>query len=150
MRVAAIDFGKVRVGLAVCDELGALAHPRPHLDARNLKALLLALTQIARDEPLERFLVGLPRSLDGREGAPARRARKFAELLGKTTGLPVDMVDEWLTTREAQARLHAQGLDAKKSRDRIDSASAAVLLQSWLDGRAFRRNADLEHDLDHD
>ncbi|MEN9580922.1 MAG: hypothetical protein RJA70_3931 [Pseudomonadota bacterium] len=139
MRVAAVDFGKVRVGLAVSDELGSMAHPRPHLDGTNLKALLTELTRLAAEEAWRRFIVGLPRSLDGREGPPARRARQFAKLLKQASGVPVEMVDEWLTTREAQARLTAQGLNTRQSRDRIDSASAAVLLQAWLDGQQTRR-----------
>ncbi len=138
MRVAAVDYGKVRAGLALSDELGAMAHPRPFLDARNLKPLLAELTRVAADEAIERFIVGLPRSLDGREGPPARRARRFAELLQQASGVPVELYDEWLTTREAQARLSSQGLDIKRSRDRIDSASAAVLLQAWLDQQRLR------------
>lgn len=139
MRVAAVDFGKVRVGLALSDELGAMAHPRPHLDGTNLKALLAELAALAEKESLSGFIVGLPRSLDGREGPPARRARQFAKLLKQHSGLPVEMVDEWLTTREAQSRLSAQGLNTRESRSRIDSAAAAVLLQAWLDARGYRR-----------
>ncbi len=132
MRVAGIDYGRARVGVAVSDELGLLAHPRPYLDAGSLKLVLSQLRVLAREEQLERFIVGLPRRLNGREGASARRVRRFAELLGSETGVPVTLVDEWLSTREAQARLHEGGLDERASRARIDSASAAVILQSWL------------------
>lgn len=135
MRAAGIDLGKVRVGLAVGDELGLLAHPRPHLDGRDPGRLVERLARLADDEGIEVFVVGLPRSLSGSEGAPARRARKFAERLEQRTGRTVELVDEWLTTREAQGRLREQGLSERRSRGRIDSAAAAVLLQSWLDGR---------------
>ena len=133
MRVAAIDLGKARIGLAVSDELGLLAHPRPFLDGRDLTSSLAALRRLAIEEAIETMLVGLPRNLNGSEGPSARRARRFAEILKKATGCTVELVDEWLTTKEAQARLHAQGLDTRESRTRIDSASAAVILQSWLD-----------------
>lgn len=136
MRAAAIDFGKVRIGLAVADELGMLAHPRPHLDARDKRAVFATLKRLADEENLGVFVVGLPRTLSGVEGPPARRARRFAEELATKTGRRVEMVDEWLSTREARARLHEQGLDDREMRSRIDSASAAVLLQSWLDARA--------------
>jgi putative holliday junction resolvase len=139
MRVASIDLGKVRVGLALSDELGMLAHPRPFLDGANMAALFNTLVQLSVDEGVERFIVGLPRMLDGREGPPARRARRFAEILGGRTGKPVELVDEWLTTREASSRLRAGGLDARKARQRIDSASAAVLLQAWLDRKGNGR-----------
>lgn len=138
MPVAGIDLGKVRVGLAVSDDLDALAHPRPFLDGRDPRRLLDALSRLVDAEQISCFVVGLPRSLDGHEGPPARRARRFAEELSARTGVPVELVDERWSTREATARLREQGLTAKKSRDRVDSAAAAVLLQSWLDGRAAR------------
>jgi putative pre-16S rRNA nuclease len=136
MRAAAIDLGKVRVGLAVADELGMMAHPRPFLDGRNARRLLDALAEVAAADGIGLFLVGLPRQLGGAEGPPARRARKFAADLAARTGRPVELVDEWLSTREAHGRLRAQGLNERELRGRIDSAAAAVLLQSWLDGRA--------------
>jgi putative pre-16S rRNA nuclease len=136
MRAAAIDLGKVRVGLAVADELGVMAHPRPYLDGRNVRRLLEALQAVAAEEDIGLFLVGLPRELKGAEGPPARRARKFAAELAARTGRRVELVDEWLSTREARGRLREQGLDERQLRGRVDSAAAAVLLQSWLDGQA--------------
>jgi putative holliday junction resolvase len=133
MRAAAIDLGKVRVGLAIADELGLMAHPRPHLDGRNRRGLLESLAGFAKEEGISLFLVGLPRTLEGREGPPARRARRFAAELGVRTGLRVELVDERLTTKEARSRLQGQGMNERDIRSRIDSAAAAVLLQAWLD-----------------
>lgn len=138
MRVLAIDLGSVRVGIAVSDELGLMAHPRPHLAAGDAKSLLAALQRLAREEGVERFLVGLPRHLNGSEGRSARDARRFAAALAKHTSLPVTLVDEWLSTREAHARLQEGGNKQRDTRGRIDSAAAAVLLQSWLDGQSAR------------
>lgn len=135
MRAAGIDLGRVRVGVALADELGLMAHPRPYLDGRNPKQLLIRLRELAQNEQIEVFVVGLPRHLDGREGLAARRARRFAEELARATGVPVELADEWLTTVEAAGRLREQGLDSRAARTRIDSAAAAVLLQSWLDAR---------------
>jgi len=135
MRAAAIDLGKVRVGVAVSDELGLLAHPRPFLSGFDTGRLIDQLITLAGKENIELFLVGLPRTLKGAEGPPARRARRFAEKLAERSGLRVELVDERLSTREAGLRLREQGLDARAARLRIDSASAAVLLQSWLDAR---------------
>ena len=136
MRVAAIDLGSARVGLAVSDDLGMLAHPRPYLDGKNMGRLVDALCALAVEEGLERFVIGLPRHLDGREGSKARAARHFAHVLEQQSGLPIEMADERWTTVEALARLRDQGLDAKRSRRRVDSAAAAILLQAWLDSRA--------------
>ncbi len=133
MRAAAVDFGTVRVGLAVADEIGLLAHPRPHLDGRDPGRVLLQLTDLAREEGIGVFVVGLPRRLDGREGPSARKARDFAARLKKAAGVRVVLVDEWLTTREAKGRLRDQGLSERDQRSRVDSAAAAVLLQSFLD-----------------
>jgi putative Holliday junction resolvase len=135
MRVAAIDLGKVRVGIAVSDELGMLAHPRRFLPGGSRKGLLDALAQLATQEGIERFLVGLPRQLDGSEGRPAREARQFAQALGQRTGVAVELCDEWLSTRQAHQRLQEGGHSARDRRERVDSAAAAVLLQSWLDAR---------------
>ena len=136
MRAAAIDLGKVRVGLAVADELGLMAHPRPHLDGRNRAALLSALGRVANEEGISLFLVGLPRTLGGKEGPPARRARKFAADLEERTGRPVELVEEWLSTREARVRLRDRGATEREVRRRVDSAAAAILLQAWLDARS--------------
>ena len=138
VRAAAIDLGAVRVGLAVADDLGLLAHPRPFLDGKNQAALLRKLQELQAAEQLEVFVVGLPRELNGREGPAAKRARVFASKLEQATLAKVELYDEWLSTREAAGRLRAQGLNAKQQRSRIDSAAAAVLLQSWLD-RGVRR-----------
>lgn len=136
MRAAAIDLGAVRVGLAVADDLGLLAHPRPFLDGKNQAALLRQLAELQRNEQLELFVLGLPRELSGREGPAAKRVRAFAAKLAAATPAQVELYDEWLSTREAASRLRAQGLNSKQQRGRIDSAAAAILLQSWLDRRA--------------
>jgi putative Holliday junction resolvase len=139
MRVAALDFGKVRVGLALSDDLGLLAHPRPQLDGRDPGRLIAELASLAENEGIDLFVVGLPRRLDGSEGAAAQRARRFAERLGRRTATKVELVDERLSTRQAHALLQEAGHDTRAQRSRLDSAAAAVLLQSWLDAR---RGAD--------
>jgi len=125
----------VRVGVAVADELGLMAHPRSYVDGRDPRRAVEALAVLAREEQIGTFVVGLPRSLAGREGPSARRARRFAEDLEARTGATVELFDEWLSTREARNKLAYQGLSERQARARIDSAAAAVVLQSWLDAR---------------
>lgn len=139
MRVAALDLGKVRVGLAVSDELGALAHPRAPLDGRNRKQLLQQIREFAEEEEITRFLVGLPLDASGQEGPAARKALDFAEQVAEATGLPVVMWDERFTTVEATRRLQEGGHRGKKSRQKVDGAAACVMLQAWLD-RPRRRS----------
>lgn len=132
-RIAALDPGDVRIGVAVSDELGMLAHPRAAIDARSDKRALEELSRLAEDEEIERFVVGLPLDMRGVEGARAEKARAFAKRVADATGRPVELVDERLTTVEASRRLREAGTGARRGKGRIDSASAAVLLQAWLD-----------------
>jgi putative Holliday junction resolvase len=134
MRALAIDLGSVRVGIAISDELGLMAHPRPYLPGGNGPALLRSLKQLAAAEGIDQFIVGLPRNLNGSEGRAARDARRFAAALTKHTGITVTLCDEWLSTQQAHARLREGGNKQRDTRSRIDSAAAAILLQSWLDG----------------
>jgi putative Holliday junction resolvase len=143
MRVAALDLGKVRVGLAVSDELGVMAHPRAPLAGSNQKKLIGELIALAREEKIRRFLVGLPLNRAGEEGREAKRIRKFAQALADATGLEIELVDERFTTVEATRRLREGGVSARSGRQRVDGASAAVLLQAWLD-RARAHDAGTE------
>ena len=138
MRAAAVDYGTVRIGLAIADELGLLAHPRPFVDGQDPRRAVRELSELAKAEGIEVFLVGLPRGLKGQESASTKRARKFAERLAAESGVRVELRDEWLSTREAEARLREQGLKAREQKTRIDSAAAAVLLQSYLDAERER------------
>lgn len=134
-RVCAIDLGKVRVGVAVSDELGLMAHPRPALDGTNRKPLLAALAALAAEDDIERFVLGLPIEMSGGHGAAADRAQKFAVALANATGREVELFDERLTTIEASRRMSEAGKKKKSQHASIDSASAALLLQAWLDTR---------------
>jgi putative Holliday junction resolvase len=138
MRVAALDLGKARVGLAVSDELGALAHPRPALDARDRASLLRALATLAREEPIDTFVLGVALDREGDVGPQARRALAFGEALRAHTGCVVELFDERLTSVQAGRLLREAGRNARRSRARIDSAAACVMLQAWLDARRPR------------
>jgi len=145
-RVAAIDLGKVRVGIALSDELGMLAHPRPHLDGRDRARLLRALGDLAQREGIAHFLVGLPLALGGTAGVAAGRAARFCQQLSNATGLPVELVDERLTTVEAERRLQAAGMKRAERAARVDSEAAAIMLQQWLDGRRAHASGPGETD----
>lgn len=124
-----------RIGVAIADELGFLAHPRSFVPARPPARAVAEIFRLVRSENVSRLLVGLPRNMNGTEGLAARRVRKFVATLEEKMSIPIELVDERLSTVEAQSRLHAAGRTEKSSRTRIDSASAAILLQSWLDAR---------------
>ncbi|HMA96813.1 MAG TPA: Holliday junction resolvase RuvX [Polyangiaceae bacterium] len=133
MRAAAIDLGTTRIGFAVSDELGQLAHPRPYLPAASSGQLVEKLATLAQQEQIQVFVVGLPRTLDGREGPLARRARKVAAALKRRIGCRVVLVDERLSTAQAHSQLMTLGFDAKERKGKVDSVAAALLLQTFLD-----------------
>jgi len=132
-RVAALDLGKVRVGLAISDELGMLAHPRPALDGRNHKRLVEELAALAKSEGIGRFLVGFPLVMSGQRGIAAERAIRFCQRLADATELEVELLDERLSTVQAQRRLAEGGMASRDMTSRVDGAAAAILLQQWLD-----------------
>ncbi len=138
MRCAGIDLGKVRVGLAVSDELGLMAHARPFLDGSNPGQLVDLLSTLATSECIDVFVVGLPLALDGHEGTAALRARAFAERLQHRTGVRVILMDERLTTKQASLQLRAAGRSSKRQRSVIDGVAAVLLLQTYLDSSRNR------------
>lgn len=134
-RVAAIDLGKTRVGIAVTDELGLLAHPRPPLSGKNEKKLLEALSRLVTEEGVSRFVVGYPLSMSGREGVAAQRAVRFCQRLANATGVDVELVDERLTSLQAERQLAEAGHTRNEVKARVDGEAAAIILQQWLDAR---------------
>jgi putative Holliday junction resolvase len=137
-RTCALDLGRARVGVAIDDELGLMAHPRGTLDGRDRKKLLASLKALADDLGIERFVVGLPLDMTGGEGMAAREARAIAQQVADETGRAVELWDERLTTVQAQRSLRASEVYGKKARARIDEAAACAILQSWLDARRRR------------
>jgi putative holliday junction resolvase len=135
MRCLGIDFGSSRIGIAISDDLGMLAHPVETIP--NDSEFLSRLQQIVLEKGVSRMVVGIPRNMDGSYGPAAEKARLFlSQLKSEFAGLQLIAWDERLTTVEAQRLLHAAGRDVKKSRPIIDQVAAQVLLQSYLDSLA--------------
>jgi putative holliday junction resolvase len=128
----AVDPGSVRIGVARSDPGGVLATPLTVL--RQGKRALDALASLAAAEGAMEILVGLPRSLSGREGPAAAAAKQFAaDLAARVAPLPVRLVDERFTTATAHDALRAGGHDSRARRQTVDSAAAAVLLEAALE-----------------
>lgn len=133
MRSLGIDFGERRIGLAISDPEGRLAVPLTTLERRNDRSAVRAIEEIARREGVGRLVLGEPVGLDGQRGEAAERVRRFGDRLAGITGLPVRLVNESLTTVEAQERLRAAGVDTRREPERIDAVAAQILLQEALD-----------------
>jgi putative Holliday junction resolvase len=135
-RVLGIDLGVRRIGLAISDEERRLAFPAGRLERSALARDLEALRALAAERGATRIVVGLPLHLDGREGVGARAARDFARALGEATALPVELLDERLTTAEAQRALAQAPSKARRGRKQvIDAMAATLLLRGWLDAQ---------------
>ena len=143
-RTCALDPGRVRVGVAIDDDLGLLAHPRGTLDARDRRGLALALRRLVEYEHVTRFVVGLPLDMRGGEGGSARDARALAQFVADATGRPVELWDERLSTVQALRALATSRVRGKKARAVVDEAAACAILQSWLDARRARDRAEPE------
>lgn len=130
--VLAIDPGSKRIGLAISDDSATIAVPMEPVEADSWETPIAA---ILMEKNVAEIVVGLPVSLDGTERAAATMARRFAGRLEETSGLPVRLVDERLTTTEAQRRLADGGTTSKRSRHLVDSSAATILLQSYLESR---------------
>lgn len=134
-RAVGIDFGDARVGVAVSDELGILAHPLETITVRATDPVARVI-QIVAEKQAGVVIVGLPKNMDGTTGTAAEKARAFANKL-RAAGITVRMWDERLSTVAAQRNLHEAGHDARSSRAIIDQAAAQIILQGWLDSQAM-------------
>jgi putative Holliday junction resolvase len=135
VRILAVDPGSKRVGLAVSDPSATIAQALTTVPAEPADTLVSRLAEIAKAQEARRIVVGLPLRLDGRRGPEAVAAKVLADRLRKESGLPVELVDERLTTAAAERSLIAGGMRREKRRLTIDGVAATLLLQGHLDSR---------------
>lgn len=129
----ACDVGTARIGIAVCDPQAILVSPRPAVAAGEGAHRMVA--ELADDIGAIEIVVGLPLTLEGTEGPAAEGVRRWCVDLGNQTNIPIVFVDERLTTVQAQRQFHETGRNTRESRPHIDSASAVILLETYLDSR---------------
>lgn len=127
----AVDVGSVRVGIARCDYSRVLGLPEATLARDDTTAHKIA--ELARDLQAQAIVVGLPLTLSGERGPAAEQIEEFARELAGIAPCEVRLLDERLTTREAQRGLHRAGRDVRRSRAVIDQAAAVILLNHALD-----------------
>jgi putative Holliday junction resolvase len=132
-RIAAIDPGTKRIGVAVSDERRAIARPLPIIQRTSWKKLLLELKAILAEYDAAAVVVGLPYNFDGSEGEMTAAAREIARKLSLSLDIPVYLQDERATTYEARGLLWKAGLEGKKMRALLDSEAAVIILSDFLD-----------------
>ena len=132
MRALGIDYGQVRVGLAVTDPEGRMAFPRPALLRTSRDALFTNLKALIEAESVEIVVVGLPLTLSGEDSLTTRQTRNFAESLARRITAPVHLIDERLSSAAAEAQLKEAGLCSRKMKSHLDSQAAVQILETWI------------------
>lgn len=143
-RLAGIDFGTVRIGIALTDPSRRLASPLDNYNRRSEKADAKYFQQLAEMESIVTFVVGLPVHLDGKESQKSLEARKFGTWLTEVTDVPVVFFDERFTTSEAEELL--SGLTKKQRKARLDKLAAQIMLSAYLE--AGEQATDAPQSLD--
>ena len=133
-RRLAFDVGTVRIGVATTDFDAILASPQTAIGGGE-HSITSALALIREYEPCE-IVVGLPSNLKGNVTASTENAREWARQLGLVSSIPIILIDERLTTIQATGALRAGGMNTKQMRGKVDSAAAAIFLQTYIDGLA--------------
>ena len=136
MRIIGLDYGTKTVGVALSDEAQIIAQPyltieRKH--ANKLRQTYARIEEIIEEQDVQKIILGLPKNMNNTEGERAACTREFMEGLTRRTGLPVVLVDERLTTVEADRILEETGIAKSSRKEHIDKMAAAIILQSYLD-----------------
>ncbi len=139
-RILAVDYGRRRIGLAVSDELGLTAQPLTTLVRTNRRNDLRRLREIIRKHGVRHIVVGQPVHLDGTAGEMAGEAARFAARIERETGLPVALVDERLTSWEAEQVQAETKAGRRRGRGGVDQVAAAVILREYLEREQARKS----------
>jgi putative Holliday junction resolvase len=142
-RVAAVDYGRKRMGIAICDAERIIASPWPmRQPTGDEKAEAAFFKRLVAEEAIVGFVVGLPVHADGSDSKMSVEAERFAVWLGETTSRPVSFQDERYTSVEAAGMLAGLGLSRGKKKARADSIAAHIILTAWMEAHASPRPGD--------
>lgn len=139
MKILAVDYGDVRTGLAVCDEMEILASPLGVITQRQQPLVVEAVAQQAKACGAALIVVGYPLNMDGSAGERALKCRELAELLKEKTGLTVELWDERCTTVSAHKALNVTNTRGKKRKSVVDQVAAVMILQSFLEHKRLTK-----------
>lgn len=135
MRVLGLDVGDVRIGVALSDALGLTAQRLGVLARQGGEQDVEAICALARRHEVQTVVVGLPLTLSGVRGPQAQKVVSFAERLRKRVGVPIELVDERLTTVQGERALRETGANRRQRKAAIDQVAAQLILQQFLDMR---------------
>lgn len=141
IRIAGIDYGTVRIGIALADTEIGIASPFENYTRRTPTLDAEYFERLAKDEHIGRFVVGLPVHLSGNESQKSQEARAFGEWLGQLTGVPIEYFDERFTTSEADELLGAAKFTKKQRQARRDQLAAQIMLAAYLEAGGRGQNS---------
>ena len=139
-RVLGIDFGQARIGVAVSDELGMLAHPVETIPAAPLEKAAKRIAELAREKNVANVVLGMPKHMSGEMGTAAAGVQAFAEKLRPLLLCPLILWDERLTTTAANRALREAGQKTRNTRGVVDQVAAQMILQGYLDRKQNERD----------
>ena len=142
MKIMAVDYGDARTGIAVCDRTEFLASPVGTIEERDFKNLIQKVAYMAEQYEVKEIVVGLPINMNGSKGPRAEKAEIFANALNEMTDIPVNLWDERLTTVSAHNILNETNVRGKKRKSVIDTVSATLILEGYLDYRRKKKEAE--------
>jgi putative Holliday junction resolvase len=130
-----LDVGKKRIGVAGCDGTGLIATGLTTIERQSFPQDVEQLQELVREREAQLLVIGLPYSMDGSIGFQAKQVQKYAKRISKALELPIEYVDERLTSVEAEAQLKSQKKYSRYNKGLVDRRAATIILQQWLDQR---------------
>lgn len=135
MKIMGVDYGDARTGIAISDLMCSIVGSTCVVPSRNTEKAIADIVKLCQDNSVGEIVVGLPKNMDGTEGARAELCREFAGKLADATGLKVTMWDERRTTVEAHNILSQHNYHGKKRKNTVDAVAASLILEGYLNFR---------------
>jgi putative holliday junction resolvase len=130
-----LDLGHRRIGVAGCDRTGLIATGLTTIHRTTFENDMAQLRQLIHEREVTLLVMGLPYSMNGEIGTQAKRTQKLARRISYALALPMEYMDERLTSYEAESMMHAQHISPSRNRELVDRKAACIILQQWLDLR---------------
>ena len=128
-----VDYGDVRTGIAECDISGMLASGIGTISEGGMRKTAVRVAKEAEIRSCKKIIIGIPKNMDGSEGGRVDTVKAFADILAEITSIPIDFCDERMSTMVAYRYLDGSGTFGKKRKGAIDTLSAEIILQSYID-----------------